>query len=169
MFYFADLQLQGYAFAAIAQLGERQTEDLKVPGSIPGGGTALVAQLVEHGSNKPRVGGSSPSWSIDRSYSVMVITKDSDSFNPGSSPGRTFLFWWSRMVMLFIVYPGATILPSLWPNWIRRLTTNQKIGGSSPSRDIFYFFPTHADARRSSSTTRPLGVRRYSSVGRASD
>ena len=27
--------------AAIAQLGERQTEDLKVPGSIPGGGTFL--------------------------------------------------------------------------------------------------------------------------------
>ncbi len=53
---------------------------------------ALVAQSVEHGSNKPRVGGSSPSWSIYRSYSVMVITKDSDSFNPGSSPGRTFLF-----------------------------------------------------------------------------
>ena len=25
--------------ASIAQLGERQTEDLKVPGSIPGGGT----------------------------------------------------------------------------------------------------------------------------------
>ena len=25
--------------AALAQLGERQTEDLKVPGSIPGGGT----------------------------------------------------------------------------------------------------------------------------------
>ena len=24
--------------ASIAQLGERQTEDLKVPGSIPGGG-----------------------------------------------------------------------------------------------------------------------------------
>ena len=27
--------------AAIAQLGERQTEDLKVPGSIPGLGIAL--------------------------------------------------------------------------------------------------------------------------------
>ena len=27
--------------AALAQLGERQTEDLKVPGSIPGGGTLL--------------------------------------------------------------------------------------------------------------------------------
>ena len=28
--------------AAIAQLGERQTEDLKVPGSIPGLGTFLI-------------------------------------------------------------------------------------------------------------------------------
>ena len=28
-------------FAAIAQLGERQTEDLKVPGSIPGGGILI--------------------------------------------------------------------------------------------------------------------------------
>ena len=101
-------------FADIAQLGERQTEDLKVPGSIPGVGIALVAQSVEHGSNKPRVGGSSPSWSIAfwfllgivqvsstmprcqnqcRSYSVMVITKDFESFDPGSSPGRTFLFF----------------------------------------------------------------------------
>ena len=30
--------------AAIAQLGERQTEDLKVPGSIPGLGTRLTAR-----------------------------------------------------------------------------------------------------------------------------
>jgi hypothetical protein len=30
-----------FAAAAIAELGERQTEDLKVPGSIPGLGTAL--------------------------------------------------------------------------------------------------------------------------------
>ena len=33
----------GLAQAALAQLGERQTEDLKVPGSIPGGGTLFVA------------------------------------------------------------------------------------------------------------------------------
>ena len=35
--------------AAIAQLGERQTEDLKVPGSIPGRGTFfifLVANII---------------------------------------------------------------------------------------------------------------------------
>ena len=31
---------------AIAQLGERQTEDLKVPGSIPGLGTILQAEKV---------------------------------------------------------------------------------------------------------------------------
>ena len=30
------------AHAALAQLGERQTEDLKVPGSIPGGGSFFV-------------------------------------------------------------------------------------------------------------------------------
>ena len=30
--------------AALAQLGERQTEDLKVPGSIPGGGTFCKTQ-----------------------------------------------------------------------------------------------------------------------------
>ena len=33
--------------------------------------------------------------------------------------------------------PIAPVCVSLWPNWIRRLTTNQKIGGSSPSRDTF--------------------------------
>ena len=32
-----------YSSAALAQLGERQTEDLKVPGSIPGGGIFSLA------------------------------------------------------------------------------------------------------------------------------
>ena len=38
--------------AAIAQLGERQTEDLKVPGSIPGGGNfnrLMVLSLWRNG------------------------------------------------------------------------------------------------------------------------
>ena len=46
----ARLRSAGYAFArahkslaAIAQLGERQTEDLKVPGSIPGLGIGICA------------------------------------------------------------------------------------------------------------------------------
>ena len=33
--------------AAIAQLGERQTEDLKVPGSIPGLGTIVVMSAAQ--------------------------------------------------------------------------------------------------------------------------
>ena len=33
--------------AALAQLGERQTEDLKVPGSIPGGGTFGIKSQLE--------------------------------------------------------------------------------------------------------------------------
>ena len=36
---------QWLVFAGIAQLGERQTEDLKVPGSIPGHGTFLFSFL----------------------------------------------------------------------------------------------------------------------------
>ena len=33
--------------AAIAQLGERQTEDLKVPGSIPGHGILFVLRATK--------------------------------------------------------------------------------------------------------------------------
>ena len=32
--------------AALAQLGERQTEDLKVPGSIPGGGIFYKSFII---------------------------------------------------------------------------------------------------------------------------
>ena len=77
----------------LAQLVERKTLNLVVVGSSPTVGayfyfylilsgwnpsaphwtpveSALVAQLVEHGSNKPRVGGSSPSWSM---YVLFLI------------------------------------------------------------------------------------------------
>ena len=39
--------------AAIAQLGERQTEDLKVPGSIPGRGKLLLNRLRIHCVTSP--------------------------------------------------------------------------------------------------------------------
>ena len=48
-----------------------------------------------------------------------------------------------RCTSLFL-YRAASAVSSLWPNWIRRLTTNQKIGGSSPSRDSFLFFAIRA-------------------------
>ena len=40
------LKAIAYQLAAIAQLGERQTEDLKVPGSIPGGGIFLPYEFI---------------------------------------------------------------------------------------------------------------------------
>ena len=40
------LVLSVVSLAAIAQLGERQTEDLKVPGSIPGGGKFFFVLVV---------------------------------------------------------------------------------------------------------------------------
>ena len=61
--------------AAIAQLGERKTEDLKVPGSIPGGGmrysfffcwcsvyekNVSVAQWITHPPPKWKIAGSNP-------------------------------------------------------------------------------------------------------------
>ena len=48
--------LPSYGFAAaaaIAQLGERQTEDLKVPGSIPGLGTAFNCRDGTGGTEVP--------------------------------------------------------------------------------------------------------------------
>ena len=36
-----DTKCAAYNLANLAQLGERQTEDLKVPGSIPGVGTSF--------------------------------------------------------------------------------------------------------------------------------
>ncbi len=41
--------------AAIAQLGERQTEDLKVPGSIPGGGILFFVFLSPSNTQKQTV------------------------------------------------------------------------------------------------------------------
>ena len=41
-----DSEEQEVVTAAIAQLGERQTEDLKVPGSIPGLGTFCLTRDI---------------------------------------------------------------------------------------------------------------------------
>ena len=128
--------------------------------------TALVAQLVEHGSNKPRVGGSSPSWSIYRSYSVMVITKDSDSFNPGSSPGRTFL-----------ILAWGMVRPTYRVSWSDHFAVpvaqldkasdyeSEDWGFKSLQGYLFICGEWNVDT----ALYRTRLVRRYSSVGRASD
>ena len=55
----------------------------------PNGG---LAQSVECALCKREAPGSKPGFSIVWSYSVMVITLDFESSNPGSNPGRTFFF-----------------------------------------------------------------------------
>ena len=62
----------------------------------------------------PKAGGSSPSG--------VIQPKALAPFRRNAHPAGSFC----RVGM------------SLWPNWTRRLTTNQKIGGSSPSRDSLF-------------------------------
>ena len=52
---------------------------------------------------------------------------------------------------------------SLWPNWIRRLTTNQKIGGSSPSRDTFLVFESDNQSATENGTSFTLRAGHWSS------
>ena len=60
--------------AALAQLGERQTEDLKVPGSIPGGGTHF-------GFGPHCVALGAKGHSIDTARAVFGYRPDSDPFD----------------------------------------------------------------------------------------
>ena len=94
--------------AAIAQLGERQTEDLKVPGSIPGGGIkrncsklifrfqVSVAQWITRPPPKWKIAGSSPARD-DHGASLRCpqIQSNSDGEfwdrNPGSPQLKFFL------------------------------------------------------------------------------
>ena len=48
----------------------------------------------------------------------------------------------------YLYNDGCPSSVSLWPNWIRRLTTNQKIEGSSPFRDTFFQFVCQVGDRR---------------------
>ena len=76
--------------AAIAQLGERQTEDLKVPGSIPGLGIFLIfgvsagaARVVACRSARCfdiRVAGSSP-WNVVRRMRASMMRQWAHSFH----------------------------------------------------------------------------------------
>ena len=66
--------------AALAQLGERQTEDLKVPGSIPGGGTlppAVVPKRLRGWTRNPlgsaRAGSSPADCGFCTSVSGLVV------------------------------------------------------------------------------------------------
>ncbi len=88
----------------VAQWIARLTSNQAVVGSSPTGVVFLyrcggLAQSVECVVCNDEAPGSKPGFSI-RSYSVMVITLDFESSDPGSNPGRTsfcvFFFFGSK-------------------------------------------------------------------------
>ena len=66
--------------------------------------------------------------------------------------GVLFFFFPQQNFSFSKAGPRVSDQVSLWPNWIRRLTTNQKIGGSSPNRDTFLFSTRGTKSRRGSPT-----------------
>ena len=67
--------------AALAQLGERKTEDLEVPGSIPGGGIYFsyflhimrpCGPVERRRFPKPEIGGSIPSRDVSQLWSSWL-------------------------------------------------------------------------------------------------
>ena len=74
-----------------------------------------------------------------RSYSVMVITKDSDSFNPGSSPGRTFVFClpkvWDNFTEKGLPHAVSRALSSA----VERRIADPEVTGSIPVVPFFSF------------------------------
>ena len=56
----------------IAQLGERQTEDLKVPGSIPGRGMFFMFKRIEKKGNKVKIGSE---WMKKQDRNDILLSK----------------------------------------------------------------------------------------------
>ena len=96
--------------AALAQLGERQTEDLKVPGSIPGGGIFLVilsnpvpvAKWIRRRFPEPKIEGSSPFRDAFRLCTRGLVGYDV-CFTRRRSPVR------SRAGVFWITHGGASM------------------------------------------------------------
>ena len=79
--------------AAIAQLGERQTEDLEVPGSIPGYGKSFAkSDLILRGFDTAAPPVYRVAHDVKRSHGVTVSTLDFESSDGGSNPPGSFLF-----------------------------------------------------------------------------
>ena len=75
-----------------------------------------------------------------RVYSSAVEHRIADPAVAGSIPAAPCIAFWLFFFSVrleSVCVSQHTFSKSLWPNWTRRLTTNQKIGGSSPSRDNF--------------------------------
>ena len=75
------------------------------------------------------------------SYSVMVITKDSDSFNPGSSPGRTFhFFFFMKLFFLNLSSRRDGSRPyRVHSSAVERRIADPEVAGSIPAAPFLSF------------------------------
>ena len=138
------------------RVAERRTATRWFSGSIS---TAFRAPLAERSAVNRQVLGSIPSGGVTF-YSFWRRRRRTSPFGPRHENRSDAMAQWQRVGFQirrlgvriplasssFIFFSPALFRPecelgstkvSLWPNWTRRLTTNQKIGGSSPSWDIF--------------------------------
>ena len=131
--------------AGIAQLGERQTEDLKVAGSIPAVGI-LLAVLFCSGV----VGGVAQSWSAaKRSHGILAewlrrLIRNQLGIARGSSNLSGV-----ELIFNFIFCDFNTNIDSfaqplfnqvLVAQWIAHQTSNLGVAGSNPVEHGVYFF-----------------------------
>ena len=91
-----------------------------------------------------------------RSYSVMVITKDSDSFNPGSSPGRTFVFCLPKVRDNFTEKGLPHAVSRALSSAVERRIADPEVTGSIPVVPFFKFcFCVNATAFQRRNGMRP--------------
>ena len=100
-----------------------------------------------------------------RSYSVMVITKDSESFDPGSSPGRTFCPCRGGFPVFVATGPSNPVLVAQ----LDKASDYESEDWGFKSLQGYFFIFAAALARECNPRSLAPGLRRYSSVGRASD
>ena len=94
---------------------------------FPSGGNRMPIWMIGTDSEKNRQTMTGLRWPrrlpCKGFHGVTVSTQDSESCDPSSNLGRTFVLSMTKTANILLV----------WPNWIRRLTSNQKIAGSIPA------------------------------------
>lgn len=118
--------------AALAQLGERQTEDLKVPGSIPGGGIFSVVSIYG------LVG-----------YDVCLTRRRSpvrswvDVFLSGCGPRGVMETRLPPKEKIVGSSPTGGVRMVLWCNWLALRTLNPAIRVQVPVGPLFGYCGFH--------------------------
>ena len=70
----------------------------------------------------------------------MVITKDSESFDPGSSPGRTFWFFSLELPKKIIKSSGQLQRFRVHSSAVERRIADPEVAGSIPAAPLIFLF-----------------------------